>query len=155
MNSNMKTRFFIGVVALMLSIASHAQTPLFQELSSSQTQVMFENRLTPSDSQHIFIDFNFYNGGGIAIADFDGDGLPDLYFTGNQVGNALYRNLGEMRFEDVTAQSGTKGMGGWNTGVAVADVNQVPCVVHLNPMGLIAGVDAFDQSHGLVINHSD
>jgi len=123
MNCKMKIRLLMGMVAFGLSVSSYAQSPLFQELSPSTTKVTFENALVGSDSQNIFIDFNFYSGGGVAIADFDGDGLPDLYFTGNQVGNALYRNLGGMRFEDVTAQSGTKGMGGWNTGVTVADVN--------------------------------
>src|SRR5262245_61043222 len=50
---------------------------------------------------------NLYDHGcGLAVADFDGDGFDDLYFT-NQLGsNALYRNKGDGTFEDVTAAAG-------------------------------------------------
>ncbi len=40
---------------------------------------------------------------GLAVADYDNDGLPDLYVTGYG-GNALYHNLGNCKFEDVTEQ---------------------------------------------------
>jgi hypothetical protein len=50
---------------------------------------------------------NLYDHGcGLAVGDFDGDGLEDLYFC-NQLGpNALYRNKGDGTFEDVAAQAG-------------------------------------------------
>ena len=44
-------------------------------------------------------------GMGVAVADFDNDGLPDIYVTGFG-GNALYRNLGNCKFEDVTDKAG-------------------------------------------------
>src|SRR5580658_2675900 len=40
-------------------------------------------------------------GMGVAVADYDNDGLPDIYVTGYG-GNALYHNLGNCKFEDVT-----------------------------------------------------
>ncbi len=50
---------------------------------------------------------HYDHGNGIAVADVDGDGRLDLYFT-NQVGaNELWRNLGGGRFEDWTERSGT------------------------------------------------
>jgi hypothetical protein len=70
---------------------------------------------------------------GIAIADFDRDGRLDLYVTrpgkdkadswldgksGDTKGNQLWRNLGNWRFEDVTATSGADG-GQRSTGTAV------------------------------------
>lgn len=119
----MNIRLLVLTLATILPLFAWAQGPRFQELEASKTQIEFENRLTGSVGQNIFIDFNFFSGGGVAIADFDLDGLPDLYFTGNQVGNTLYRNLGGMRFEDVTKRAGTQGKGGWNSGVTVADVN--------------------------------
>ena len=58
-------------------------------------------------------------GMGIAVADYDNDGLPDIYVTGYG-GNALYRNLGHCTFEDVTDKAGVAG-GGFSTGAAWAD----------------------------------
>jgi uncharacterized protein (TIGR03067 family) len=50
---------------------------------------------------------NLYDhGSGVAVGDFDGDGLDDIYLV-NQVGpNALYRNKGDGTFEDVAAAAG-------------------------------------------------
>ena len=50
-------------------------------------------------------------GGGVAAGDFDRDGLPDLYFTGNMVENRLYLNEGNFRFRDVTAEARVTGEG--------------------------------------------
>lgn len=43
-----------------------------------------------------------FNGSGVATGDFDGDGLPDIYLARLNGTNALYRNLGNWHFEDVT-----------------------------------------------------
>lgn len=58
-------------------------------------------------------------GMGIAIADYDNDGLPDIYVTGYGH-NVLYRNLGGCKFEDVTAKAHLAG-GGFSVGAAWAD----------------------------------
>src|SRR6185369_4513202 len=49
-------------------------------------------------------------GMGVAVGDYDNDGLPDIYVTGFG-GNALYRNLGNCKFQDVTDKTGLKGGG--------------------------------------------
>jgi hypothetical protein len=59
---------------------------------------------------------------GVAVADYDNDGLPDLYVTGYG-GNVLYHNLGNCKFEDVTDRAGVGG-GGFSTGAAWADYDR-------------------------------
>jgi len=61
-------------------------------------------------------------GMGVAVADFDNDGLLDLYVTGYG-GNVLYRNKGNCTFEDVTEKAGV-GVGGFSTGAAWADYDR-------------------------------
>src|SRR5881296_574723 len=61
-------------------------------------------------------------GMGVAVADYDNDGLPDIYVTGYG-GNALYHNLGYCKFEDVTEKAGVAA-GGFSTGAAWADYDK-------------------------------
>jgi tetratricopeptide (TPR) repeat protein len=69
--------------------------------------------------------------GGVAVLDYDRDGLMDIYFTngaqspslrrtGPEHWNRLYRNLGDGRFEDVTERAGVQGEG-YMMGAAAAD----------------------------------
>jgi len=98
--------------------------PLFTLLSSEQTHVDFSNTLTEGLNTNVLMYEYFYNGGGVATGDLNGDGLPDLYFTGNMTDNKLYLNKGHMQFEDVTAIADVAGRPGpWKTGVTMADVN--------------------------------
>ena len=59
---------------------------------------------------------------GIAVADYDNDGLLDFYLTGYN-GNVLYHNLGGCKFEDVTNKAGLS-VGGFATGAAWADYDR-------------------------------
>jgi len=95
---------------------------LFTPLPSSYTGVRFENRLTDTPDLNVFTYRNYYNGGGVAIGDLTGDGLPEIVLTSNQGGPRLYLNEGKFRFRDVTEQAGLKSKG-WTTGVTLADVN--------------------------------
>jgi enediyne biosynthesis protein E4 len=61
-------------------------------------------------------------GMGVAVADYDNDGLDDIYVTGFG-GNALYHNLGNCKFEDVTDKAGVVG-GGFSTGAAWGDYDR-------------------------------
>ena len=61
-------------------------------------------------------------GMGVAIGDYDNDGLPDIYVTGYG-GNVLYHNLGNCKFEDVTKHAGVNA-GGYSTGAAWSDYDR-------------------------------
>lgn len=95
----------------------------FTELSSSQTGIDFENTLTYDRAFNIYTYRNFYNGGGVAIGDINGDALADVYFSANMGPNKLYLNKGDFKFEDISKASGVEGTKGWSTGVTMADIN--------------------------------
>ncbi|GAB3645648.1 VCBS repeat-containing protein [Echinicola sediminis] len=97
---------------------------LFNLLDPDKTKITFQNTLTEGLNTNVLMYEYFYNGGGVAIGDLNGDELEDIYFTGNMVSNKLYLNKGDMVFEDITETSGTAGRNGpWKTGVTMADVN--------------------------------
>lgn len=94
-------------------------------MPASYTGIDFANDLEDTETFNILNYLYYYNGGGVAIADFDRDSLPDLFFTANLLANRLYRNEGDFRFEDISSQAGIEGpANGWSTGVSIADVNQ-------------------------------
>ena len=97
--------------------------PLFELLSPEATGVTFANTLPEKADFNILNYLYYYNGGGVAVGDIDGDGLPDLYFTSNLGPNKLYRNRGNYTFEDVTDKAGVADPDAWKTGVTMADVN--------------------------------
>lgn len=91
---------------------------------------------------------------GLALFDYDGDGKIDIYFLngaplrGSKVDeaprNALYRNIGNFRFVDVTEQAGL-GDTGFGLGVAVADYdNDGHLDLYLNNYG----ANAFYHNNG-------
>ena len=65
-------------------------------------------------------------GSGVAIGDYDADGLPDIYLLSTDGPNHLYRNLGGFKFEDVTELAGVDGsVAGqdvWGAGASFADI---------------------------------
>ncbi len=96
---------------------------LFTSLAASFTGIGFENRLEDSRRLNVFTYRNFFDGGGTGLADFNGDGLLDIFLTANQRDNELYLNRGNWAFEDVTDAARVAGSHGWSTGVTIADVN--------------------------------
>ncbi|MCH8905114.1 MAG: VCBS repeat-containing protein, partial [Bacteroidetes bacterium] len=134
---NILYRFFLMVLVVMMGcnsdsteIDSSAEQqatadikPLFVLLSQEQTGITFNNVIIESQTISIGEYINVFNGGGVAIGDINNDGLPDIYFTGNQVSNKLYLNKGEMKFEDITESAGVTGENGWSSGVTMVDIN--------------------------------
>ncbi len=96
---------------------------LFKRLSNNETQINFINALETKADFDVFRYRNYYNGGGVGIADFNNDGLSDVYLTANMGDNKLYLNKGNWKFEDITDKAGVKGNKVWSTGVSIADVN--------------------------------
>lgn len=96
---------------------------LFEILPSRESGINFQNVLTetPELNGYNYLDFN--NGAGVAVADFNNDGLQDIYFLSTLGKNKLYLNRGNMHFEDVSKESGTDSILGFHTGVTTVDIN--------------------------------
>lgn len=105
-------------------VLDDAEGPLFTLLYPSKTNITFQNELTEGLNTNILMYEYFYNGGGVAAADFNGDGREDIYFTANLSENKLYLNNGDFNFQDITNISNAGGRPGpWKTGVSVVDIN--------------------------------
>ena len=63
-------------------------------------------------------------GASVSVADFDGDGRPDLYFTNSRFGepNALYHNKGDGTFDEVAATAGLADLNKPGEGVSMGAV---------------------------------
>lgn len=94
----------------------------FSLLNSDQSGINFTNKISESNKLSILDYEYFYNGAGVGIADFDGDGLLDIFFGGNQASDRLYKNTGDMHFEDITKEAGID-HNGWTIGVSIVDIN--------------------------------
>ncbi len=96
---------------------------LFTPVTASHSQVTFSNDIEEDDTYNMFNFMNIYTGAGVGIGDFNNDGLPDIFFSGNIVSNKLYINKGDFVFEDITKSAGLENSS-WCTGVNVVDINQ-------------------------------
>ncbi len=134
-----------------LSEARGGEGPRFELLSPERTGVHFVNVL---DHEHprSFLYHTATSCGGAAIGDVDGDGRPDVYLVSGPGENRLYRQVGDLRFEDVTKEAGVSGAvdgaaeesGGWGVGVAMVDID--------NDRDLDIYVANFDSPNLLYVN---
>ncbi|MDB4226458.1 CRTAC1 family protein, partial [Flavobacteriaceae bacterium] len=114
---------FIVCSLLFLLVSCNNNDSLFVSLPSNKTQIKFQNNLTSTTDLNILNYLYYYNGAGVAAADFNNDGLADLYFTGNQTADKLYLNTGGLQFKDITKQALINNSTPWTTGVTTVDIN--------------------------------
>lgn len=140
----------LSLCALTFSCTKPGET-LFRLLPSSKTGITFNNLITDNDTFNILTHEYIYNGGGVGISDFNNDGLQDIFFTGNLVPNKLYLNKGNLEFHDISEDAGINVPGRWNSGVAIADINNdgwmdIYVCATMNP-------DSADRRNMLFINN--
>ncbi|MFC5047021.1 VCBS repeat-containing protein [Aquimarina hainanensis] len=136
------------------SVDSLPVDKLFTRIPASITGVTFENKIMESEKLHYYKYLYIYIGGGVAAADFNNDGLEDLFFTSNIYHNKLFLNKGNFQFEDITIQAGIKKRAGFDAGVSVADINNDGFLdIYINRAGWYKG----DQklANMLYINNGD
>lgn len=121
----------ILVMTLIVISCQEPQRDLYPEtlegslqlLSPEKTGIDFSNTINESITVNFFYYSQIYNGAGVAIGDINNDGLPDVFFCGNQVNDRLYLNKGNFRFEDITKKSRAARSPGWSWGVTMVDIN--------------------------------
>ncbi|MEO5682949.1 MAG: VCBS repeat-containing protein [Chitinophagaceae bacterium] len=111
------------VLSIIVTISCNQPKPkpLFELVNDSG--INFENNVEDGKLENSFLFRNFYNGGGVAIADINNDGLPDVFLTSNTGTNKLYLNKGHLQFEDVSVKAGILPDDKWYTGACFADIN--------------------------------
>ncbi|MEM6799912.1 MAG: VCBS repeat-containing protein [Bacteroidota bacterium] len=97
---------------------------LFERIPPHHSGIHFSNRITESDSINVLVNEYIYNGGGLGLADFNQDGLLDVYMSGNMVPNALYLNKGNFEFKEITKEAGVANASHWSAGISLVDINQ-------------------------------
>ena len=124
----------------------------FTRLELEQTGLRFTNQVSVKlVARNRLIE----DGSGVAVGDVDGDGLCDIYFSSLEGNNRLFRNLGDLRFEDITARAGVGCPGQASTGTALADVDG-DGDLDLLVSGLGAGVRLFlNQGRGNFVEKTD
>ncbi|MGX1928504.1 VCBS repeat-containing protein [Flagellimonas sp. 2504JD4-2] len=140
--------FLIGI-SLMVGCTN--SNSLFENPPPSKTGIGFENKITESDDLNILDYLYFYNGGGVAVGDINGDDLPDIFFSGNQVKNKLYLNRGNLQFQDITKFAGVEGNSTWNTGAVMGDVNGDGLLDIY--VCAVVGINGFNGHNELYINN--
>jgi enediyne biosynthesis protein E4 len=108
-----------GYRVMRLQVPTNGQSG-FTLLGPEQTGILFTNRVSYERS---LTNQALLEGAGICAGDFDGDGLPDLYFCNLEGPNALFRNLGGFRFANVAVGAGVTCSNQISRGAVFADVN--------------------------------
>ena len=115
----------------------------YVHIEPSQSGIQFKNMWSP-DPKYKGQLGNSFIAAGVAIGDFNNDGLQDVYLARQQDGGKLFQNLGGFTFKDVTKSVGIKSEPFWSTGVSFIDIN--------NDNKLDLYVCAFDSPNKLYIN---
>ena len=147
----MKRWELIGILLLLTGCTNGGD--LFENPTGDSTGITFANTIEETEDLNILDYLYFYNGGGVAVGDINNDGLPDIYFSGNQVQNKLYLNKGNMQFEDITEKAGVAGESDWNTGTVMADVNGDGLLDIY--VCAVVGINGFSGYNELFINNGD
>ena len=96
---------------------------LFERLPGSATGVTVVNKIDYEHPLSHLYTVSGFAGGGVAIGDYNNDGLPDLFLAGQTSPSKLYRNLGNFKFEDVTERAGLSSAPHWASGASFVDID--------------------------------
>ncbi|MFK8005546.1 MAG: VCBS repeat-containing protein [Saprospiraceae bacterium] len=142
--------FFILVLFGCTQTEINHASSQFQLLESNQTGLNFNCETSQDSNFNMFTYMYFYNGGGIAVGDYNNDGWEDLFFTSNMSENKLFLNQGAkgelLQFKDVTAVAGLEGLSGWTSGASAVDINNDGLLdIYVSQLGDFATIKGKNQ----------
>lgn len=115
---------FISIISIFCFLFYACKpTPTFELIPSEDSGIAFNNQIVDNDTLNILTYEYLYNGSGVGLGDFNGDGLLDVFFSGSQVDSKLYLNQGDFKFTDVSKAAGINTLGRWCSGVSIVDIN--------------------------------
>lgn len=143
-------RILIAIPFLVICLNSQSQG--FRKMTAEKSGIEFINRINENDTINGLSYLYLYNGGGVAAGDINNDGLVDIYFTGNQVPDKLFLNLGNLKFKDVTKKYFKDQRFDFHTGVTMVDINNDGWLdIYVCSAG--PAYDAEDRRNKLFINY--
>jgi enediyne biosynthesis protein E4 len=106
--------------------AAEEQAPahaLLKMVGHEASGLAFVNYIEETYQNNAITNPYLYSGGGVGVIDYDHDGLEDIFLTATTQACKLYKNLGGLKFKDVTNESGINTSSGIKTGVSIVDLN--------------------------------
>lgn len=137
----------MAIVKLPAPSETIGTAALFEQLSSAQTGVDFTVPIDAGNPMRQVLGSSGFAMGGVAMGDFDGDGLPDLYLVSGPGKNRLFRQTAEFQFIDITENARVDGGDAWGTGATVVDID--------NDGDLDLYVCNYDAPNLLYVNEGD
>ncbi|MFT6783364.1 MAG: hypothetical protein ACJA1A_003304, partial [Saprospiraceae bacterium] len=125
----------------------------FKILDSDVTGVNAMNKVEETVNFNYYLWSAIYMGSGVGVADFNNDGLPDIYMGQNMTQDKLYLNKGSMKFEDISATALPANIQ-WTSGVSVVDINNDGWMdIYVCSFG--PSTNPSDRKNRLLINQKD
>ena len=111
-----------------VSSADSPPTTLFQEIPEASSGLVFTLNKKGNENWELAGNSFFVTRTqaiGVCAGDFDKDGWDDLFFVHSYGGHQLFRNLGGLKFKDVTAELGLSQIfnNHWGVGCSFVDIN--------------------------------
>jgi enediyne biosynthesis protein E4 len=119
----MPKNYLFSLFSFILIFSACSEKKQFTSLTDAETGINFINQIAEDDTMNILTFEYIYNGGGVAIGDFNNDNQQDIYFTANASANQMYLNKGDLKFENITKTANVDGNNRWSSGVAAVDIN--------------------------------
>lgn len=116
--------FFSVQLSLVTALAQNSCVQ-FNPVPADKSGIDFKNVVVETEELNLITHMNHWNGGGVAVADINNDGLQDIFLSSNLDGVRLYLNKGNLSFVDRSEEFGLNIIPkAWTSGLSTGDFDQ-------------------------------